>query len=227
MDYLAKSDRQVVSLEPSVQWEVPYVQQVEVSQETRLSHLSALRSVASVKPGVIFILDLTDKETAHLACQLASTLLVIVGLPSFSASESIWRFFEFGVPASLISRSLSLVMNQRLVRRICTECRERGRAADPRKLADHGITAQEARTLKLFRGAGCAACNQIGYRRRKGVFEIMTIDRRLRQMIIGNPTLEQIEASARDAGMETLRERCLKDVDDGITSIDEFIRWRL
>jgi type IV pilus assembly protein PilB len=118
-------------------------------------------------------------------------------------------------------------MNQRLVRRICTECREKGRAADPRKLATHGITTQEARTLKLYRGAGCAACNQIGYHRRKGIFEIMTVDRQLREVIQRNPTLEQIEATARDAGMETLRERCLKDVHDGVTSIDEFIRWRL
>lgn len=226
MDYLAKSERKVVSLEPSLQWEIPYVQQIEVGQQSGLSQLSVLRSVASVKPDVIFLLDLSDKETANLACQLASSLLVIVALPAFNTAESIWRFSEFGVPLSLISRSLSLVVNQRLVRRICTHCREAGQAADPGKLAAHDITTDEARTLNLYRGAGCTVCNGIGYRRRKGVFELMTVDRQLREVILQGPTMEQIEDAARDTGMETLRDRCLKDVHDGVTTIDEFIRGR-
>jgi type IV pilus assembly protein PilB len=226
MDYLAKSERKVVSLEPSLQWEIPYVQQIEVGPEGGLSHLSALRSVASVKPDVIFLLDLSDKETANLACQLAGSLLIIVALPAFSAAESIWRFFEFGVPLSLIGRSLSLVMNQRLVRRICTQCREGGQAADPRKLADHDITTDEARTLKLYRGAGCTVCNRIGYRRRKGIFELMAVDRQLRDVILRGPNMEEIDDAARSTGMITLRQRCLKDVRDGVTTIDEFIRWR-
>jgi type IV pilus assembly protein PilB len=227
MDHLAKSERRVVSLEPSIQWEVPYVQQIEVNKDKGLDYPSALRSVAGIKPDVVFLLDLGDKETASMACQLSSSLLVITTFPAFSAAESVWRFYEYGVPLSLFGRNLSLVLNQRLVRRICTNCREGGTPADPQKLAAHGITEEEARTLKLYRGAGCPACNKIGYRRRKGIFEVMTVDRELRDMLSRSSSLEEIERASIGAGMETLRERCLRDVREGITAIEEFIRWRL
>lgn len=227
MDHLAKSERKVVSLEPSIQWEVPYVQQIEVNREKGLEYPSMLRSVANVKPDVIFVLDLGDKETANLACQLASSVLIIATLPAFSAAESAWRFHELGVPSLPFSRNLSLVLHQRLVRRICTSCREGANVADPRKLAQYGVNADEARSLKLYRGAGCAACNKIGYRRRKGIFEVMTIDRQLRDVLSRTPPLEEIEKAALHAGMETLRERCLRDINEGVTTIEEFIRWRL
>jgi type IV pilus assembly protein PilB len=227
MDHLAKSERRVVSLEPSIQWEVPYVQQIEVNKGKGLDYPSALRSVAGVKPDVVFLLDLADKETASMACQLSSSLLVITTFPAFSAAESVWRFYEYGVPLSLFGRNLSLVLNQRLVRRICTHCREGGLPANHQKLEPHGITVDEAQTLRLYRGAGCTACNKIGYRRRKGVFEVMTIDRELREILSRSSSLEEIEKASIHAGMETLRERCLRDVREGVTSIEEFIRWRL
>jgi len=217
----------VVSLEPSIQWEVPYVQQVEVGKEKGLDYPSALRSVANVQPDVIFLLDLTDKESANMACQLSSSLLVIATFPAFSAAESAWRFDELGVPSLLFSRNLSLVLHQRLVRRICTNCREGGKSADPRKLAPYGITEEEAAAIKLYRGSGCPACNKIGYRRRKGIFEIMTVDRHIREVLSRKPSLEEIQKAALHSGMETLRERCLRDVSEGVTTIEEFIRWRL
>jgi type IV pilus assembly protein PilB len=227
MDHLAKSERKVVSLEPSIQWEVPYVQQVEVNPERGLDYPTALRSVANVQPDVIFLLDLGDKETANLACQLASSLLVIASFPAFGAAESVWRFNELGVPPLLLSRNLSLVLNQRLVRRICSDCREGGQTVDPKRLAAYGINADEAASLKLYRGTGCPSCNKIGYRRRKGVFEVMTVDRQVREALSHGPSLEGIEKAALNAGMETLRERCLRDVREGATSIEEFVRWRL
>jgi type II secretory ATPase GspE/PulE/Tfp pilus assembly ATPase PilB-like protein len=227
MDHLAKSERKVVSLEPSIQWQVPYVHQIEVNEEKGFGYQEALRSLTSVKPDVVFILDLSDKVTANLVCQLATSVLVIATLPAFSAVEAVWRLFELGVPPSLISRSLSLVLNQRLVRRICTYCREVGNPADPRKLAPYGISAQEAAGLKLYRGKGCPTCNRIGYRRRKGIFEVMIVDAELKEILAKHPALPDIEAAARASGMETLRERCLQDVNEGVTSIDEFIRWRL
>jgi type II secretory ATPase GspE/PulE/Tfp pilus assembly ATPase PilB-like protein len=227
MDHLAKSERKVVSLEPSIQWQVPYVNQIEVSEERGFGFQEALRSLTTVKPDVLFALDLSDRATATRVCQLASSVLVVATLPAFSSVEALWRLYEHGVPPSLISRSLSLVLNQRLVRRVCTDCREGGNPADPQKLALHGINAEEAAGLRLYRGKGCSTCNRIGYRRRKGIFEIMIIDDDMKELLAKRPALPDIEAAARTSGMETLRERCLHDVTDGITSIDEFIRWRL
>jgi type IV pilus assembly protein PilB len=176
---------------------------------------------------VVFILELNDRATANLACQLATTLLVITTFPAFGAAESIYRYLELGVPASLLSRSLSLVLNQRLVRRICPHCRDEGSRADPQKLGTYGITPREAKTLRLYKGRGCNQCHRLGYRRRKGLFELIVVDPRFREKLAAGPTLAEIEAAARGSGMESLRQRCLREVSSGVTSLDEFIRWRM
>ena len=227
MDQVAKSERRVVSIERSIQWEVPYVHQMEVNQDKGLDFAAALRSVASLRPDVVFILELNDKATANLACQLATTLLVITTFPAFGAAESIYRFLELGVPPSLLARSLSLVLNQRLVRRICPHCRDEGSQADPQKLGTYGISPKEAKTLRIYKGRGCNQCHRLGYRRRKGLFELIVVDPRFREKLAAGPTLAEIEGVARGAGMESLRQRCLKEVTAGVTSLDEFIRWRM
>jgi type IV pilus assembly protein PilB len=227
MDHVAKSERKVVSIERSIQWEVPYVHQMEVNQDKGLDFAAALRSVAAVKPDVVFLLELNDRTTANLASQLATTLLVITTFPAFGAAESIYRFLELGAQPALLARGLSLVMNQRLVRRICPKCRDEGSQADPSKLGNFGISLSEAKALRIFKGRGCPECNRLGYRRRKGLFELITVDDHFRKKFVGQPTLAEIESAARNAGMETLRERCLKEVTAGVTSLDEFLRWRM
>ncbi len=227
MDQVAKSERRVVSIERSIQWDVPYVNQIEVNRDKGVDFASALRSVAAYKPDVVFLLELNDRVTANLACQLATNLLVISTFPAFGAAESIFRFLELGVPASLLSRSLALVMNQRLVRRICPQCRDDGVQPDPAKMGHYGIAEDEARKLRVYTGKGCSECNLLGYKRRRGLFELIVIDDAFRERLTGQPTLADIESAAQNAGMETLRERCLKDVSSGVTSLDEFLRWRM
>ena len=119
------------------------------------------------------------------------------------------------------------MMNQRLVRRICRQCRDEGSLADPAKLGNYGISLQEAKALRIFKGRGCPESTRLGYRRRKGLFELIVEDGSFREKLTGKPTLAEIEAAARTAGMETLRERCLKEVTAGVTSLDEFLRWRM
>ncbi|MGH9323668.1 MAG: GspE/PulE family protein, partial [Vicinamibacteria bacterium] len=227
MDQAAKSERRIASIERSIQWEVPYVHQMEVNQDKGLDFAAALRSAASLRPDVVFILELNDRATANLACQLATTLLVVTTFPAFGAAESIYRFLELGVPASLLARGLSLVLNQRLVRRICPQCRDEGSRSDPQKLGTYGISPNEAKTLRIFRGRGCSHCHRLGYRRRKGLFELIVVDPPIRDRLASSPTLAEIEGAARGAGMESLRQRCLKEVSAGVTSLDEFIRWRM
>ena len=227
MDQIAKSERKVVSIERAIQWEVPYVHQMEVNQDKGLDFAAAMRSVSTVQPDVVFLLEINDRMAAKFACQLATTLLVITTFPAFGAAESIHRFLELGAQSSLLSKGLSLVMNQRLVRRICPRCRDEGSQADPEKLENCGISLNEAKTLRLFKGRGCSDCNRLGYRRRKGLFELITVDEHFRKRLNDQPTLTEIESSARNAGMETLRERCLKEVTAGVTSLDEFLRWRM
>ncbi|HSF19564.1 MAG TPA: ATPase, T2SS/T4P/T4SS family [Vicinamibacteria bacterium] len=227
MDYVVKSERRVVSIERAIQWEVPHVQQLQVDQEKGIDYSAALRSAASAKPDVVFILELNDRTTATLASQLATTFQVIATFPAFGAAESVHRFLELGVPPSLLARGLTFVMNQRLVRRICPHCRDEGISADPDKLSGYGISTREAKTLKLYKGRGCSYCNRLGYRRRKGLFELIVVDQAFRETLGAGPSLSEIDQAARNAGMETLRQRCLKEVGAGVTSLEEFIRWRM
>jgi len=227
MDQVAKSERRVVSIERSIQWDVPYVNQIEVNRDKGVDFAAALRSIATFKPDVVFLLELNDRVTANLAGQLATNLLVVTTFPAFGAAESIFRFIELGVPVPLLQRSLSLVMNQRLVRRICQQCRDDGTQPDPSKLGNYGLSESEVKKLRVFKGKGCSDCNLLGYRRRKGLFELIVIDDAFRERLTEHPTLADIESAARSAGMETLRERCLNDVTTGVTSLDEFLRWRM
>jgi len=118
----------------------------------------------------------------------------------------VYRFLELGTQPSLLARSLSLVMNQRLVRRICPQCRDEGSQADPSKLGSYGISLTEAKSLRLFKGRGCSDCNRLGYRRRKGRLELIVVEEHCREKLLGQPTLAEIEASARSAGMEPVPE---------------------
>ena len=176
---------------------------MEVNPDKGLDFASALRSVAAVKPDVVFLLELSDEATANLACQLATSVLVITTFPAFGAAESVHRFLELGVPASLLSRSLTFVMNQRLVRRICPTCRDEGSKVDPAKLGNYGISSREGKALKIYQGRGCPSCNRLGYRQRKGLFKLIVTDSHFRKKLTGQPTLAEIEGAGRRDGNAT------------------------
>jgi type IV pilus assembly protein PilB len=186
-----------------------------------------LRSIVAVRPEIIVLSSLPDRGTAVLASQLASSVLLVAMFSAQNAAQGVISLLQLGVPSQLLAGSLAAVTCQRLVRQICTICRQPADPPAPQTLAYQGIAPEEAAQLKFFRGLGCPTCNKVGYRGRRAIFEVLSGAPEIRSAIQNNLSAAEIEAVAVGTGMTTLRERCLNLVREGVTTFDEFTRLRL
>ena len=148
-------------------------------------------------------------------------------MPAATATHGITSFLALGVPPPVAASGLTTVTCQRLVRRICSICRQPADPPAPQTLALHGIGAEEAQTLSFFKGKGCPTCNTIGYRGRRAVFETLPASVEVRAAIEQGRGVDDVERAALETGMISVRERCLALVREGATSFDEFARLRL
>jgi type IV pilus assembly protein PilB len=228
MNFLARSQRDVVSLEAPVHWRVDGVRQVEVESEGDSSAMEqTLRSMVAVRPEVVMLSTLPDRAAATLAAQLASSVLVVAVIPAQTAAQAVTTLRQAGVPPQFLAASLAAVTCQRLVRQICRICRQPADPPAPQTLASHGIGPEVAARLHFFRGKGCPTCNKVGYRGRRAIFEILPGAQEIRAATLHGQGAPEIQAMAIEAGMVTLRERCLQLVADGLTTFDEFVRLKL
>jgi type IV pilus assembly protein PilB len=226
MDFLIHAQRDVVSLESPVFWLVEGARQVEVNEaEARVADV--LRSAVSVRPDVVVLFKAPESETALLATQLASSLLVVCVMPAQSASQAIASFVDMGVPRHLLAGALGVVTCQRLVRKICPICREAALPPSPQHLAHRGIAAEDVPRMRFYRGRGCPSCNRVGYRGRQAIFEVLTASPEVVAGIENGLPASDIEVLARGSGMKLLRERGIEVVSQGVTTFDEFEALRL
>jgi type IV pilus assembly protein PilB len=229
MSFLVRSQREVVSLEAPVYWPLEGARQVEVpadgDPEARME--DALRSVAAIRPEILMLSSVPGPAVARQVAKLASSVLVVAALPAPTAARGLRAFLDLGVAPRALSEVLAAVTCQRLVRRICDACRQPVEPPAPQTLAHHGIGAEEARSLRFFRGKGCAACNKVGYRGRRAIFEVLGATEEVRSAVAAGLGPDEIDTLAAGGGMSTLRERCLGLVTEGITTFDEFTRLRL
>ncbi len=226
MSFLVQGQqRDIVTIENPIHWRMEGARQVELEPEARVDE--TLRSVVAVRPEVIMLASIPDRATALLATQLSTSVLVVANVPAQSAAMGPASFLEQGVPPQLLAGSLAGATCQRLVRQICRICRVPADPPAPQTLAYHGIDAEEAATMKFFRGKGCPTCNKVGYRGRRAVFEILTGAPEIRTGIQSSLAASELEAIAVGTGMRTVRARCLDLVRDGTTTFDEFVRLRL
>jgi type IV pilus assembly protein PilB len=227
MNYLVHAQRNVVSLEAPVHWRMDGVRQVEVETDARgLRMEETLRSVVAVRPEALVLSSIPDRGTADLLAQLATSVLAVALMPAQTAGQGITALLSMGVPPPLVANSLVTVTSQRLIRRVCSICRQPAEPPAPQTLALHGISAEEAATLQFFRGKGCPTCNKIGYRGRQAVFEVLAVTPEVRGGILGGLTAEELETLGVGAGMRPIRDRCLDLVRQGVTTFDEFARLR-
>lgn len=230
MSFLVRGQRELVSLESPVYWPLEGARQVEVPADgdgpgSRMEE--ALRSVAAIRPDVLMLSSVPDGTVAQLVAQLASSVLVVAALPAQTAAQAVRAFLDLGVSPQALSTTLTAVTCQRLVRRICTACRQPVEPPAAQTLAHHGIAAEEAPSLRFFRGKGCPACNKVGYRGRRAIFEVLSGTDEVHSAVAADLGADEIEAMAAGGGMATLRERCLALVTEGVTTFDEFTRLRL
>lgn len=227
--YSALSELNVISeklitTEDPVEYDIDGIVQIPIDHEIGVTFAACLRAILRQDPDKILVGEIRDIETAEIAVQAALTgHLVFSTLHTNDAPSTITRMKDMGVPTFLITACVEAILAQRLVRRICTKCREETKpTAD--MLLDLGLKPEVLETTKFFKGRGCDNCNNTGYKGRIGLFELMVMNDELREMILHNTTTDELRETARRYGMISLRDYGIDLMSKGITSIDEVIR---
>jgi type IV pilus assembly protein PilB len=214
----------ILTAEDPVEFQLPGINQVQIKEQIGLTFAAALRAFLRQDPNIILVGEIRDHETAEIAVKAALTgHLVLSTLHTNDAPSAITRLTDMGIEPFLVATSVHLICAQRLVRRLCRECREPVRVP-PQTLVEAGFTPEEAETVQLARGQGCAACAQTGYRGRVGLFEVMEVTPELREMILTGVSAIDLKRKALEQGMITLRQSGLLKAAAGVTTLEEVVR---
>jgi general secretion pathway protein E len=214
--------RNIVTIEDPIEYRLDNISQTAVNVAADLTFAKILRSVLRQDPDVILVGEIRDKETAEIAMQAALTgHFVFTTLHANDTATTVTRLLDIGIDTTLIQSAVTAVLGQRLVRVLCQQCKEPYKPT-PEFLKSAGIPADKVNVF--YKEKGCPACNGTGYRGRTGVHELMIFDKGIRELIVGQPSIQAIRTAARKAGMRTLQEAGLQKVIAGITSVNEIIR---
>src|SRR5438094_5856662 len=217
-------DIHVLTLEDPVEYNLPRVNQVQVNDEIGLTFAAALRSFLRHDPDVILVGEIRDQETAGIANRAALTgHLVLTTLHTNDAASTVARLLDMGIPPFLLASSLRLIVAQRLIRKVCDECK-RSYEVDEATLVDYGYVSRGVGKVTLYKGRGCAACTHTGLKGRVAIYEILPITRDIRDCVLRNAPPTEICQIARDQGMLTLRESALEKLSTGVTTLEEVLR---
>ena len=214
--------RNVVTIEDPIEYQLENVSQTAVNPAADLTFAAILRAVLRQDPDVILVGEIRDKETAEIAMQAALTgHFVFTTLHANDAPTTVMRLLDIGIDASLIQSAVTAVLAQRLVRTLCSACREayEPEAGERRK---YGLPADKVR--RLYRAKGCPACSHTGYRGRTGIYELLLVDTAVRSLLVGRPSLEHVRQAAARQGMKTLRQAAILKAVEGVTTLDEIDR---
>jgi type IV pilus assembly protein PilB len=214
----------IMTAEDPVEFNLAGVNQVNVKENIGLNFAAALRSFLRQDPNIILVGEIRDFETAEIAVKAALTgHLVLSTLHTNDAPSTINRLMNMGIEPFLVASSVHLICAQRLVRRVCANCKEPNPMA-PEALVQAGFTPEVAAEVTPMKGAGCERCNNTGYKGRVGLYEVMEIGDELRELILVGASALELRRKAIDEGMITLRASGLRKVQAGMTSIEEVVR---
>jgi type IV pilus assembly protein PilB len=219
---LNKEDVNIITVEDPVEANIDGINQVQVNNKAELTFASALRSILRQDPDIIMIGEIRDGETASIAVQASITgHLVVSTLHTNSSVGTISRLEDMGIESYLLADSLIGVIAQRLVRRLCPRCKRKYAATtEEKKLMGLELTED----FTFYEPVGCDQCDNTGYSGRIGIYEIMTVTPRLKNMISRNVSADELKAAAQEEGMHTLRESAVRLVLNGTTSYKEMLR---
>src|SRR5437763_3026503 len=223
LNYINKPDRKIITVEEPIEYQMNGINQVQVNADVGMTFPIALRSILRQAPNVIMIGEIRDLETATIATNASLTgHLVFSTLHTNDAPSAVARLVDIGVQPFLVASSVRAIMAQRLVRRLCKNCKQPGELTetDLRALRIDPGQLSEAQVMKPI---GCEQCRQIGYKGRTGIFEIFIIDDEARHMINKRSSTLMLRQRARELGMRTLREDGVRKVLAGLTSAEEVI----
>ena len=214
----------IMTAEDPVEYNMFCVNQVQMKEEIGLNFAAALRSFLRQDPDVVLVGEIRDYETAEIAVKAALTgHLVLSTLHTNDAPSTITRLLNMGIEPFLVASSVVIIIAQRLVRRICKECKEEEKI-HASVLQDIGFSEQEANTITCYKGKGCPNCNDTGYRGRVALYEVMPVGEDIRELILEGASAIEIRKKAVAGGMKTLRMSGLIKLKEGVTTVDEILR---
>ena len=213
-----------MTAEDPVEFQLAGVNQVQMKEQIGLNFAAALRAFLRQDPNIILVGEIRDFETAEIAVKASLTgHLVLSTLHTNDAPSTISRLMNMGIEPFLVATSVNVICAQRLVRRICGQCKEQLPLPE-QTLLDAGYTPEEAKTIKVFHGKGCQNCNSNGYKGRVGLYEVMEINDELRELILVGASAMELKKKALENGMITLRRSGLIKASTGQTTLEEVLR---
>ena len=216
---LCSEQTNIMTLEDPVEYNIPGANQCQINEKTGMTFAAGLRSILRQDPDVISVGEIRDGETASIAVRAAITgHLVISTLHTNDAVSTISRLVDIGVEPYMISSALRGVVSQRLVRKICPHCRK---AYTPTEEEKRMVGIPENEDVTFYKGEGCQECGRTGYRGRRGVFEILTLDAVLRREVANNASSEELTKTALENGFVTMKDNCRRLVLEGVTTVSE------
>lgn len=217
-------ETKIITTEDPIEYDIDGLIQVPVNPDIEVTFANVLRAILRHDPDTILVGEIRDFETAEVSIQSALTgHLVFSTLHTNDAPSAITRLRDMGIEPFLITATVEAVLAQRLVRKICTECRTEFEPSDE-LLMELQLPIAQARQYKFYYGRGCQRCNNSGYKGRCGIYELLEIDDDIRDLVTSAASVDDIKNYARSQGMTTLREAGLKLIFDGVTTIDEVVR---
>ena len=219
-----KVDTKIITTEDPVEYDIEGLIQVQINPDIGLTFARCLRHILRQDPDIILVGEVRDLETAQIAIHASLTgHLVFSTLHTNDAPTAITRLLDLGVEPYLVTATLEAIVAQRLVRKICTNCRTEFQPTED-MLRELNLVPEEVRGRTFYFGQGCDLCNNTGYRGRTGIFEIMHLDDALRDLILRSISTNVIREESKKHGMRTLRDTGLMAVYDGVTTIEEVVR---
>ena len=224
LNHLNRIEDKIITTEEPVEYDIEGLVQIPVNPEIGVTFAHCLRSILRQDPDKILVGETRDLETAEISIQASLTgHIVFTTLHTNDAPSAITRLRDMGLPTFLITATVEAVLAQRLVRRICQNCRTEFTPA-PEVLMELGLTSELAVGKKFFYGKGCERCNNTGYKGRMGIYELAVMNDTLREMVVSEASLDEFRDACRKFGMRTLREAGLNAIHTGQSSIEEILR---
>jgi type IV pilus assembly protein PilB len=217
-------ERTIITIEDPVEYPLPGIRQVQVNTKRGLTFSTGLRTILRSDPDVVMVGEIRDHETAKIGVEAALTgRLVLTTLHTNNAASAVTRLTEMGVERYLVASSIECVVASRLARKLCTECR-RPVTIDATAMREAGYADVAIEEFEGFEAVGCARCSHTGYRGRTGIFEVLSVNDRIRELLLDRFPAKAIENAAREDGMVTLSESAFERVRQGVISLAEAAR---
>jgi type IV pilus assembly protein PilB len=222
---LNKPDINIMTAEDPVEFNLMGINQVQIRDAIGLNFAAALRSFLRQDPNIILVGEIRDYETAEISTKAALTgHLVLSTLHTNDAPSTVSRMVNMGIEPFIVGTAVNLIQAQRLIRRICSGCKEEIHDVPAKVLLDVGFEADAVGSFPMYKGRGCPTCNGTGYKGRVGLYEVLEINDAVRELIMMGANSVELRKKAIEEGMLTLRMSGLEKIKQGITTIEEVLR---